>query len=207
MRTTPRPTVLTVIACLVAASVTFVSAQTNGTPERFDALGLNTSRSSNLGKPFNFTIYVNRWVTASEFAQFISTLRAEGTDGVLKMLRGRDQMGVLRTPQPLGFPLALAVEHSQPDGGRRVVIISPRRIGETDFNARTLDYPFMVIDMKIPADHIGEGTIAQLARLSIGGDGDQFTVENYEGAKTILESVTASAQRPEALDSSPFASE
>jgi hypothetical protein len=191
----PRPAALTVIACLVAASFTFVSAQTNGTPERFDALGLNTSRSTNLGKPFNLTIYVNRWATSSEFAQFISTLRAEGTEGALKMLRGRDQIGFLRTPQPIGFPLTLAVENSQPDGGRRVVIISPRRIGETNFNARTLDYPFMVIDMKIPADRAGEGTIAQLARLSIGRDGDQFTVENYEGAKTILKSVTASAQK------------
>jgi hypothetical protein len=52
----------------------------------------------------------------------------------------------------------------------------------------------MVIDMTLPADHAGEGTIAQLARLSIGSDGDRFTVENFDGAKMLLKSVTAAAQ-------------
>ena len=185
---------LTVIVYAVAVSFTFVSAQTNGTPEVFKALAVNVAnRQGFLGRPFNLTIYVNRWAMPSEFASLIATLRGEGTDGVLKMLRGRD-IGLLRAPTGLGVPLTLAVQDSLPDGGRRIVIISPRRIYETDPNNPSLDYPLMVVDMKIPADHAGEGTIAQLARLSIGSDGDRFTVEDYDGARTVLTGVTASPQ-------------
>jgi len=188
---------LTVIVYAVAASLDVASAQTNGTPEFFKALGLNMSdRQGVLGKPFNLSIYVDRWATPSEFASFLSTPKSEGTKGVLKMLRRREQTGLLRTPQPLGFPLALAVNASRPDGGRRIVIISPRRIYETDPNNPSVDYPLMVIDMNIPADRAGERTIAERARLSIGSDGDRFTVENYEGLKTILKSVIVAPQPP-----------
>jgi hypothetical protein len=49
----------------------------------------------------------------------------------------------------------------------------------------------MVMDMTIPDHHAGEGTIAQLASLRIGRDGDRFVVENFEGAKMLLKGVTA----------------
>lgn len=187
---------LTVIVS-AATSFTLVGAQTNGTPEVFKALGVNTTRRSGFGKPFDLSIYVNRWATPGEFASFLSTLKEAGTQGVLKMLLGREQVGFLRTPQPLGFPLTLAVQSRRPDGGRHVVIISPRKIFETNFSAQTLDYPFMVIDMTVPAEHAGTGTILQLAKFSIAKDGDQFTVENFEGSKTMLKSVIATPQAAE----------
>jgi hypothetical protein len=190
----PRHAILTAIVS-VAASATFVTAQTNGTPESFKALGINVSDSQGvIGRPFNLTIFVDRWATPSEFALFLSTLKGGGTEGVLKMLRGREQIGVLRTTQPLGFPLSLAVETPQPDGGRRIVIISPRRIYERDPNNPSVDYPLMVMDMRLAVHDAGEGAIAQLARLSMGSDGDRFIVENFDGAKMLLKSVTAAAQ-------------
>ncbi len=56
----------------------------------------------------------------------------------------------------------------------------------------------MVIDMTVPAEHTGEGNILQLAKLSIAKNGDQFTVENFEGSKTILKSITAAPQASQA---------
>jgi hypothetical protein len=152
-----------------------------------------TNRQGFVGTPFNLAIYVNRWAAPTEFASLLETLRGEGTKGVLKMLQGRE-IGVLLNPTGLGLPLTLAVQDSLPDGGRRVVIISPRRIYEKNWNSRSLDYPLQVIEMTFRTERAGEGTIAQLARLSIGREGNQFTVENYEGAKTVLKSVTAAAQ-------------
>lgn len=38
------------------------------------------------------------------------------------------------------------------------------------------------------------GTIARLATLSVGGDTDQIIVENFDGAKTLLKSVTGAPQ-------------
>jgi|SRR5579872_5079030 len=166
-----------------------VHAQTNGAPERFTAMAVNMTNHT-FGKTYTAEIVIDRWATDRESGDFVAALGESGPQGALKMLEGRARVGFLRS-SGLGFDLTLALQGPLPDGGRRIIVISPRRVtpGEATNSARIMDYPFMVIELKLGANNTGEGTMSAAARLSLDSDGNTIEVENFGDGTVQLRGV------------------
>jgi hypothetical protein len=182
--------VLTAVACIVTAH-----AQTNGTPERFTALAVNMSNQG-AAAPHNIEINVDQWATDSEVAAFISTLRQSGSAGVLKMLEGHPTIGFLGSSPRVGVQFTFAMQTPQPDGGRRVLIISSRVLQpkEVTDDARSMAYPFMVIELNIGKENVGQGTMVTTASLSFDAHGNTIRLDNFEFGDTVLTDVTSTAK-------------
>src|SRR5579872_2044004 len=111
---------------------------------------------SNVATGANQTIQisVNSWSTASQRKHLNDTFMASKQDGLMRELqkqpeRGRFNFPGYMGPDPnnvmrLGTDIRYAMNFPGEDGGRRIVIITPRVIGfrETANQPRTVDYPF-----------------------------------------------------------------
>jgi hypothetical protein len=115
-----------------------VLAQTNGSPERFTAMAVNMTNHT-FGKIYTAQIVIDRWATERESADFMAALGEAGPQGALKMLEGRDRIGFLLSTN-LGFDLTLALQGPLPDGGRHIIVISPRHLRPDE--GPIADYPF-----------------------------------------------------------------
>jgi len=89
-------------------------------------------------------------------------------------------VGRIRTPDSLGYDLRYAAQMPAEDGGRTIVIATDRPIGFSEATNRpiTIDYPFTVIDMQIPAKGFGQGTLAIAAKIIPAGK--TVIVENFD---------------------------
>ena len=102
--------------------------------------------------------------------------------------------GVLALPPPSfrapGYPLSLARQTTSPSGGRRILMGTDRLISflELRDQPRTVDYPFMVIDIRLDASGKGEGKLMPLAKIT--EDRDHIVeIENYASEPVRLTSV------------------
>ena len=79
-----------------------------------------------------------------------------------------------------------------PDGGRRIIIATDRPLGfaETSNRSRTVDYPFTVIDMQMPAKGHGEGTMSLAARII--PTGKNIVVDSKVSLAAYLEAAETS---------------
>ena len=64
---------------------------------------------------------------------------------------------------------------------RRVLIATDRRLGflELTRSSRTLDYPFMIIELRLGPNGEGEGKLMPLAKVTQYPD-DVVEIENYD---------------------------
>ena len=77
------------------------------------------------------------------------------------------------------------------DGGRRIIIATDRRIGfeEASQQARTLDYPFTLIEMRLNKDSEGEGKMSVATKVSLSKDKQQLELENYGSEPVRLNNI------------------
>jgi hypothetical protein len=162
-----------------------VLAQTNGAPERFTAMAVNMTNHT-FGKTYTAQIVIDRWATERESADFMAALGEADPQGALKMLEGRDRIGFLQSTN-LGFDLTLALQGPLPDGGRRVIVISPRHLRPDE--GRIGEYPFMAIELKLGTNNNGEGTMSTAAKLSLDKDGHTIDVETFGDGAVMLKGV------------------
>ena len=96
------------------------------------------------------------------------------------------EVGTIRTPDSLGYPLHYAHQAPGEDGGRRIVIATDRPIGfwEAANQPRTMDYPFTVIQMQIGRDGKGSGTLSYATKV-IAHD-NTIELENYATSPIML---------------------
>ena len=163
-------------AALVIA-VVVPSAQTLGEKERFTAIAVvNNERASGSGI---VQIDITRWSTAAERASLLGVLKKDGAEKLLDALQGTKPVGIIKTPDSLGYDLHYAHSTPLPDGGRRIVIATDRPIGfwEATNRPRTIDYPFTVIQMEISKDGKGKGTLSYATKIIPAGD--TIVLENF----------------------------
>lgn len=184
-------------ALLVAAALstaaplsTRVTAQSGG-PETFTAFAVSTGgpRSSAVAEQVNIT--VERWTTESQRQQLTEVLKERGPDALLEALRDQPEVGHLRSPDSLGYPLRYADQQPLPDGGRRIVLATDRPIGfwETWQSSRTLEYPFTVIELHMNGDGAGEGKISLATKVIPVRD--RILLENWAVTPVQLTNVQA----------------
>ena len=86
---------------------------------------------------------------------------------------------------------ALRDELAGEDGGRRIVIITPRVIGfrEQVNQPRTYDYPFTLFEMHFDKDGKGEGKMAYAPQINFDKKKNAVELENYSSEPVRLNNL------------------
>ena len=75
--------------------------------------------------------------------------------------------GYIRTTKTLAWDLRYAHQNTLEEGGRRIVVATDRPIGfrEAANQARTMDYPFTIVEIRLDKNDKGSGKILAGTRL------------------------------------------
>lgn len=176
------------IAAVAASTGTLVAAKPI---EHLTAFAVDMSNTANRTRAGTIDIVVNRWSTDQERDQLLSALREGGTGGLLRALQKiKDPAGYIRTPTSVGYPLRFAREISMADGGRRIIIATDRYVSflEATRQPRSVDYPFMLVDIRMSPDGKGTGKLMPLAKVTANED-HTVEIENYASEPVRLTEV------------------
>jgi hypothetical protein len=161
-----------VLAVLIATGVAQESVQSpKSAPEEFSAILSNISNVGGAGiTPLK--IRINRWTTDADDERLLGVLRDKGQDAFLQALLDNKEVGSISTPTSLKYDFFYARQFVTPQGVRRIMLISDRPMTPTEraSSARSREYPFTVIDLRIPKEGVGEGTLAQMVQLKLLGN-------------------------------------
>jgi len=183
----PRLLRLTALAALLVSTAASAPAQTNIEPEEFTAFAVAMGAMSSGTAQLIFT--VNRWSSEAERDQLFAVLKKEGQKGLLDSIRDAKRVGNLRTPNSVGYELRLALMDTGKDGNRRILLFTDRPVGFAEATARppSYEYPFTVIDIMMPAEGKGKGTMSIAAKIIPAGK--TILVENYDTQPVQLNNV------------------
>ena len=155
---------------------------------------------SNTATGANQTIRINidRWSNASQRQHLIATFIEKKQDGLLKELEKQPEVGRFNFPgymgpdpnntMRLGTDIRYAMSFPMENGGRRIVVITPRVIGfqEARNQPRTVDYPFSLFEMRFGKDGKGEGRLAYATQISFDKKKNSIEIENYSSEPVRL---------------------
>lgn len=171
--------VASVVALCAGTSVP-VSGQATK-KESFTGFAINLNSGPTTGT-VDFTI--ERWSTDQERAQLAAILKEfkdpfQANSRLLQALQKMPKTGYIKTQKTLAWDLHYARQTPLPDGGRRVVLATdrPMGFGEVRQGARTTEYPFTIVEMRLDKSDRGEGKILVGTRLLL--DGNDLVLENY----------------------------
>jgi hypothetical protein len=165
-------------------------AQTQGDPEEFTAFAINMGALTG-GGTAQLIININKWNSQAERDALFSVLKEKGQEALLNQLRRAKSVGTLRTPNSIGYDLRLALEEPGKEGGRRVLVVTDRPVGFGEATNRppSIEYPFTVIDMQIPQNGYGQGTMSIAAKIIPAGR--TVLIENYDTQPVQLNRIEA----------------
>jgi len=173
--------------------------QTSGEKLEITAFAVNMSNIGP-GSSAVVEIDIDRWSTAAERENLITTMVEKKEHELLKALQkmpshGRFSIPGLVGPDPhqlrLGNPLRYAWQTAQPEGGRRIVIATDRYIGfnEARNQPRTIDYPFTLFEIRVNKAGEGEGKMAVATKISFDKKNKAIELENYGSEPVRLNNV------------------
>lgn len=126
-------------------------------------------------------IVVENWSTEPDRGRLVEAMK-KSQDAMLETLRDLRRVGFIRTPGNLGWDLHYAHETPGEEGDRRIVIATdrPMNIWEAINRPRTVDYPFMFIELRVNRDREGEGKLFPATQVTASRDGRFVQLENYD---------------------------
>jgi hypothetical protein len=133
---------------------------------RFEGTIANTGGSAFLGGWFN--VQIDQWTTPEEAAELKQVLATGGQKALLDKVWKAKQIGSLQVGNSLGKPLFFARAIPVP-GGIIVRALTNSPLGRG--SGRAGDYPFGFIELIIPNDGKGYGTIVGMAGIVLLPDG------------------------------------
>ncbi len=175
------------IAAVAATTGTLIAAKPI---ERLTAFAVDMSNLAMRTRAGTIDIAISRWSTPEERATLVSALREGGADALLKALQKMKEVGYIRTPQSIGYPLRFAQEIPTPEGGKRIIIATDRYVSflEATNQPRSIDYPFMLVDIRLGPDGKGTGKLMPLAKVTMNAD-HVVEIENYASEPVRLTEV------------------
>jgi hypothetical protein len=181
------------LALILAAGLQpMVFAQNPDTklPQRFTAFAVSPGGVYTRAVATQVEVTVSRWSNADETARFIRTLKEDGPEELLDVVRGAKSVGTIRTPGNLAYDLRFAQQETMGDGVRRVVLITDRPISfwEAVNRPRSIDYPFTLIELRLKNGE-GEGKLNLATRIDVSRSGKMFELENYDSQPIQLNEV------------------
>ena len=184
----------TLLFALAVLAGSWTMAQTKGEKEEFRALAIV---NNNLGAGAGVVIMqVTRWSSDAERSRLATTLLEKGPEKLLDVLRDAKPVGTIRTPDSLGYDLRYARQTPTPDRGRNIVIATDRPISfwEARNQPRVSDYPFTIIQMQIPPEGKGKGTLSYATKITVR-DKNTVELENFASAPVMLNEIEAKVIR------------
>lgn len=175
---------------LLAVIVTAGPALADKPVEHFTAFAVDMSNTAGRTRAGTVDVIINRWSTPQERDQLVAALREGGNDGLLRALQKvKDPAGYIRSAGRIGYPLRFAWQMPSGDG-RRIIIATDRPVSflEASTRPRTMDYPFMLIEMRVDAQGRGQGKLLPLARIQANDD-HVVEIENYASEPVRLSEV------------------
>jgi hypothetical protein len=195
----------------VTGAVPSVGAQStkpsapSAAPSSTDKVTINgwALNMSNIATGANQTIRINidRWSSAQQREHLITTFLEKKQDGLLRELEKQPEFGRFNFPgymgpdpnnvMRLGTDIRYAMNFPGEDGGRRIVIITPRVIGfrEAANQPRTADYPFTLFEMRFDKSGKGEGRMAYATQITFDKKRNQIELENYSSEPVRLQNL------------------
>jgi hypothetical protein len=170
-------------------ATSWVAAQSNAPKEDFRAIAI---ANDNLGAGAGVVqMQITRWSSEAESERLVNTLLEKGPEKLLEELRRNPPVGMIKTPDSLGYPLRYAFQMPTDGGGRRIVLATDRPISfwEAWNRPRVSDYPFTVIQMEMGRDAMGTGTMSYATRIRAYGK--TIELENFTTAPVMLTEIEA----------------
>ena len=175
-----------------------VSKQPSATDKvRISGWALNMSNTAT-GANQTIQITIDGWSNPSQRQHLIDTFMEKKQDGLRARTGEAAGTGPLQLPGLHGSRPEQhhASRHRHPlrdeppggDGGRRIVIITPRVIGfqEARNQPRTVDYPFTLFEMRFDKDGKGEGRMAYATQIAFDKKKNTVELENYSSEPVRL---------------------
>ena len=202
-------------ASLVAATLASVpampAAQQPDAPTATDRVtitgwALNMSNVAT-GANQRIQIMINSWSTPAQREQLIKTFMDQKQDGLLRALERQPEIGRFNFPgfmgpdpnniMRLGTDIRYARSLPGEDGGRRIVIMTPRVIGfnEARNQPRTIDYPFSLFEMHFKNDNSGEGRMAYGTQIRFDQRNNNIVLEHYASEPVRLNQLTLEVRK------------
>ena len=182
-----------VVGVLASAGGSAQTMPTEKRPVRFSAFAVRMQG----GMSGRIEVAIERWTPDEERQMLLGTLTAGfQQDALLDALQHiKPRKGFLRTPDSLGWDIKYARENPLPDGGRQIVIVTDKPVSFLALRSgsRTLDYPFTLLELRMPANGKGEGRM--LAQTAIGVKNGRLELENYSTEPVRLMSITEEKKR------------
>ena len=164
---------------------------------------------SNIATGANQTIRINidSWSSPSQRQHLIDTFLAKKQDGLVRELEKQPEHGRFNFPgymgpdpnnvMRLGTDIRYAMNFPGEDGGRRVVVITPRVIGfrEATNQPRTIDYPFSLFEMRFDKSGKGEGRLAYATQILFDKGKNTIEIENYSSEPVRLNNLVLEVRK------------
>jgi len=176
------------IAAVAASTGTLLAAKP---VMHLTAFAVDMSNMASRTRAGTVDIVINRWSSDEERDTLRAALREGGTDTLLKALQKiKEPAGYIRTPSSIGYPLRFARQIPNPDGGKRIIVATDRYVSflEATTQPRTIDYPFMLVDIRLGPDGKGTGKLMPLAKVTESED-HVVEIENYASEPVRLNEV------------------
>jgi hypothetical protein len=187
-----------VTAALVVMASNAALTQNSATDKiRIHGWALNMSNIAT-GANQSIDIRINSWSSPGQREHLIQTFMEKKQSGLLRELEKQPEHGRFNFPgymgpdpnntMRLGTDIRYAMNHPGEDGGRRIVIITPRVIGfrEARDQPRTVDYPFTLFEMRFNKEGRGEGRMAYATQISFDKKKNTVELENYSSEPVRL---------------------
>jgi len=152
-------------------------------------------------------IDINGWSSTSQRQHLIDTFLAKKQDGLIRELEKQPELGRFNFPgytgpdpnsiMRLGTDIRYAMNFPGDDGGRRIVIITPRVIGfrEARERPRTIDYPFSLFEMRFDKAGKGVGKLGYATQISFDKKKNSIELENYSSEPVRLNNLVLEVKR------------
>jgi hypothetical protein len=180
---------------IVVLSVVTVALGTRprAATSRFSALAVNMT-GQNTGASSRLDIEVDRWSSDADRDRLAIVGDSDGATAVVELLQRGQRLGFVRTAGQVGNDITFARDAPGPDGSHRVLIVLARSVsaGEINRSSITQDYPFTVIELRVPATGAGVGTMTVGAKVRFRRGSDQVDTEKYSGGTIELREVKGS---------------
>jgi hypothetical protein len=125
-----------------------------------------------------FTLIVNGKTSDADAKRYLGTLESGGQDALLRSIEGND-LGRFSFNGSVGLPLnAVLIDKDGSDTRIRAVFKRWIGFGELRRGARSVDYPFSYVELRIDRSGKGEGTIITAAKIRFRGN-DTIEVEDF----------------------------
>jgi len=180
-----RPILASVVALMSVTVV--VEAQTLPVPLHFSAVAQDLDRG--LATPIRITI--DRWSSDSVRDKLMNVLMHEGAEKLLGALQDASKVGTIGTTTSLAWDLHFARATPGEDGGTRIILGTDRPISFSEqwHSARTLDYPFTVVELHVDKDGDGEGTLSFATKIIPDAKNNSVVLENWGSQRIRLTQV------------------